>query len=80
MPRLLRVGDCRVGMKVRHIMTTGKSPGAGDGVIEAVDPDGSGVLVYYPATGLRGLYDDDWFRVTGAILEHVIPPAERGDG
>jgi hypothetical protein len=65
--RLLCVADCRVGMKVRHVMTSGKSPGAGDGEIMAVGPDG--VLVHYRATGVNGLYDDHWFRVTSAILE-----------
>jgi hypothetical protein len=69
MSRLLCVMDCRVGMKVRHIMTSGKSRGAGDGEVMAVGPDG--VLVHYPTTGVNGLYDDNWFRVTGAILEHV---------
>ena len=68
--RLLCVADCRVGMKVRHVMTVGKSQGAGDGEIMAVGPDG--VLVHYPATGVNGLYDDYWFQVTGAILEHVM--------
>jgi hypothetical protein len=76
MPRLLCVADCRVGMKVRHIVTVGRSRGLGDGEIAAIYPEG--VLIHF-ASGLRGLYDDDWFRVTGAILEHV-QPAGPGDG
>jgi hypothetical protein len=75
MPRLLRVVDCRIGMKVRHVMTIGRSRGAGDGEIMAIGPDG--VLVHYPATGVSGLYDDDWFRMTGAILEHVPPQSDQ---
>jgi hypothetical protein len=72
--RLLCIADCRVGMRVRHIMTVGKSRGAGDGEIMAIGPDG--VLVHY-ATGVNGLYDARWFEVTGAILERVSTEAER---
>jgi hypothetical protein len=72
--RLLCVADCRVGMKVRHVMTVGKSRGAGDGEIMAIGPDG--VLVHY-STGINGLYDDRWFQITGVILEHVIEEQQR---
>lgn len=47
-------------------MNIGKSLGAGDGEIVAISPDG--VHVHYPATGVDGIYDDVWFRGTGANL------------
>lgn len=75
--RLLCVGDCRVGMKVRHILTVGKSRCAGDGEVMIVGP--AGVLVHYPATNTSGVYDDDWFRVMGAILELVDADEIDGD-
>lgn len=67
---ILGLSDCRPGMKVRHVALSSRSGGAGLGEIIAVTDDGA--LVEFE-TGLRGLYDEAWFRCYPDVWLEELP-------
>lgn len=61
------VADCKVGMRVRHVLRRGKNLGAGEGRIVSIGTDG--VHVDFDKKGVSGIFSDHWFTLRNVDLE-----------